>query len=81
MSLLFLVTMVCTVVPPSTTDEKLTEICNNAKQHVLNAVGNNMHCSVATKFFEGRVSLAGDAAHQWLPVRDLGLNTWISRCS
>ena len=75
------------IMPPHTTDEQMREICHNAKEHVLELIGMNipvtildaseynMHCLLGTKFREGRVFLAGDAAHQWLPVGGLGLNT------
>ena len=73
--------------PPTATDEDMREKCRDAKHYVLAAIGRNveveiveaneykMHALVATKYREGRVLLAGDAAHQWLPAGGLGLNT------
>ena len=73
--------------PPTATDEDMREKCRDAKRYVLAAIGHNveveiveaneykMHALVATKYREGRVLLAGDAAHQWLPAGGLGLNT------
>ena len=75
------------LLPPYLTDEHMKEICRNAKRYVLAAIDRNveveiieaneykMHALVTTKYREGRVLLAGDAAHQWLPAGGLGLNT------
>ena len=70
----------------SKTDEDMKSVCHNAKQYILNAIGRNvdvfvvdaqeykMHALIASKYREGRVLLAGDAAHQWLPAGGYGLN-------
>ena len=74
------------ILPPSSTDDDLKEMCHDAKRYVLAAIGRNveveiveaneykMHALVATKYCEGRILLAGDSAHQWLPVGGFGLN-------
>lgn len=36
------------------------------------------HAVLATKYREGRVFLCGDAAHQWVPVGGIGMNTGIA---
>ena len=75
------------LLPPNLTDEHMKEMCRNAKHYVLASIGRNveveiieaneykMHALVTTKYREGRILLAGDAAHQWLPAGGLGLNT------
>ena len=73
--------------PATTPDNTMQEMCDNVKEHVKMILGKdvpftvkdahsyNMHGLVATKYREGRVFFAGDAAHQWLPAGGLGLNT------
>ena len=75
------------LMPPSTSDEKMNEVVRNAKYYVLAGIGKqveltikdahsyNMHALMATQYRVGRVFLAGDAAHQWLPAGGIGLNT------
>jgi NADPH:quinone reductase-like Zn-dependent oxidoreductase/2-polyprenyl-6-methoxyphenol hydroxylase-like FAD-dependent oxidoreductase len=75
------------ILPPNATDEEMIERCRNPKKYVLAAIGRNipvtivsadeyrMHALHVTDFKKGRVLLAGDAAHQWLPAGGLGLNT------
>ena len=36
------------------------------------------HALLATKYREGRVFLCGDAAHQWVPLGGIGMNTGIA---
>ena len=73
--------------PPTHTDEQMKEVGDNIKDYILSGIGRNdvevdvvaaiqykMHFLVATKYQEGRVLLAGDAAHQWLPAGGYGLN-------
>ena len=74
------------ILPPMATDEDMTERCRDAKKYVLAAIGRDipvtivdaheykMHTLITTKFREGRILLAGDAAHQWPPAGGLGLN-------
>ena len=82
------------ILPPGTTDEELRERCLNAKKIVQSAIGRsdipltitaadpyNMHALITTKYRVGRVLVVGDAAHQWLPVGGLGLNTGIGDAS
>ena len=73
--------------PSNSTDDMMNDLCSNAKDHVRFILGKdvpftirdahdyNMHALIATKFKEGHVFFAGDAAHQWLPAGGLGLNT------
>ena len=82
------------ILPPNTTDEQLNERCQQAKEFTQLAIGRNdipititdaspynMHALISTKYRVGRVLLVGDAAHQWLPVGGLGLNTGIGDAS
>ena len=75
------------VSPAATSDEHLEQMCANSEQLIFAMLGEeipvavqnahhyNMHALVSTKYREGRVFLAGDSAHQWLPAGGLGLNT------
>ena len=68
---------------------KVDEILNDPKQVIQKLIGKdadieilaaypwNAHAVTAGKFREGNVILCGDAAHQWIPVGGLGLNTGI----
>lgn len=74
---------------PDTPDEELNNRAQNAQEMVadvlgegvsfnlITASGYNMHTLMSTKFREGRIFLAGDSAHQWLPAGGLGMNTGI----
>ena len=70
-------------------DEDMKERVNNAEYYVKKAISDTvdvpftlvdaheykMHGLIVSKYREGRVILAGDAAHQWVPAGGLGLNT------
>jgi len=65
-------------------------LLDNPKQFVNDFVGKEIeskvitnsswetHAVLATKYREGRVFLSGDAAHQWVPVGGIGMNTGIA---
>ena len=82
------------MLPQGTTDEELQERCLHAKEIIQSTIGRsdipltitaadpyNMHALITTKYRVGRVLLVGDAAHQWLPVGGLGLNTGFTDAS
>ena len=65
-------------------------LMGNPKQFVNDFVGKEIehtvitksswetHAVLATKYREGNVFLCGDAAHQWVPVGGIGMNTGIA---
>ena len=65
-------------------------LMENPKQFVNDFVGKEIehtviikslwetHALLATKYREGNVFLCGDAAHQWVPVGGIGMNTGIA---
>lgn len=72
-------------------DTKLAQsLLDNPKQFVNDFVGKEIehkmiknsswetHALLATKYREGHVFLCGDAAHQWVPVGGIGMNTGIA---
>lgn len=79
------------IFPPDTSDEEMNDLRLNPSDYVRAAIGRpdvpfvvkqadlyNMHALISSKYREGqRILLAGDAAHQWLPIGGLGLNTGI----
>ena len=70
--------------------EWVQSLMNNPKQFVNDFVGKEIehtviinsswetHALLATKYREGNVFLCGDAAHQWVPVGGIGMNTGIA---
>ena len=72
-------------------DEKWAQsLMDNPEQFVNDFVGKEIehtvilksswetHAVLATKYHEGNVFLCGDAAHQWVPVGGIGMNTGIA---
>ncbi|XP_003383373.1 PREDICTED: FAD-dependent monooxygenase apdD-like [Amphimedon queenslandica] len=77
------------VLKPTESDEDMKERVRNAEHYIKHAISDEidvpftlvdaheykMHGLIVSKYREGRVLLAGDAAHQWVPAGGLGLNT------
>ena len=82
------------LLPATTSDEDLKWYVETPDKCIESVIGSsdvpydivsvdsyNMHALVSTRYQKGRCFFAGDAAHQWLPVGGLGLNTGISDVS
>ena len=75
---------------PHNEGERAEFLYDNPSQFVYDFVGKKIehsveqksswetHSLLATKYREGNVFLCGDAAHQWVPVGTIGMNTGIA---